>query len=112
MVDVILSPVGPGAAPKLGTSKWWGYTSQWNLLDYPSVVFPVCKVDKLRDRWEGESKALSGHDEDNRKLWDETEFDGVPVSLQLVGRRFEDEKILAILEHLTSQIGLPFEKST
>ena len=44
MVDVILCPVGPGAAPLLETSKWWGYTSQWNLLDYPAIVFPVTRV--------------------------------------------------------------------
>lgn len=41
MVDVILCPVGPGAAPPVDNAKYWGYTSQWNLLDYPSLVFPV-----------------------------------------------------------------------
>ncbi|KAL8698746.1 MAG: hypothetical protein Q9224_001715, partial [Gallowayella concinna] len=45
MIDVILAPVGPGAAPPLGHAKYWGYTSQWNLLDYPALVFPVSKVD-------------------------------------------------------------------
>lgn len=45
MVDVILCPVGPGAAPLLDTAKYWGYTSQWNLLDYPALVFPVSRVD-------------------------------------------------------------------
>lgn len=41
MVDVILCPVGPGAAPPLDQAQYWGYTSQWNLLDYPALVFPV-----------------------------------------------------------------------
>jgi hypothetical protein len=41
MVDVILCPVGPGAAPPLNCARYWGYTSQWNLLDYPALVFPV-----------------------------------------------------------------------
>jgi amidase len=45
MVDIILCPVGPGVAPAHNTAKYWGYTSQWNLLDYPAVVFPVSKVD-------------------------------------------------------------------
>lgn len=40
-VDVILCPVGPGAAPPLNSAKYWGYTAQWNLLDYPGLVFPV-----------------------------------------------------------------------
>ena len=41
MVDVILSPAGPGAAPPLNCSRYWSYTSQWNLLDYPAMTFPV-----------------------------------------------------------------------
>ncbi|KAF1957625.1 amidase [Byssothecium circinans] len=109
-VDVLLCPVGPGAAPKHNTAKYWCYTSQWNLLDYPGVVFPVTKVDKEKDKLEPGGRSLSGHDEDNGKLWDPEEFDGVPVSLQLVGRRFDDEKILAVLEHVSALIGLPFEK--
>lgn len=40
-VDVILCPVGPGAAPPHNCSRYWGYTSQWNLLDYPGLAFPV-----------------------------------------------------------------------
>ncbi|KAH4036751.1 amidase [Parastagonospora nodorum] len=107
-IDALLCPVGPGVAPKHNTAKYWSYTSQWNLLDYPGVVFPVCKVDKTVDRWEDDTKPLSGHDEDNRKLWDPEEFHGAPVGLQIVGRRFEDEKILRILEHVQTKIGLPF----
>lgn len=41
MVDVLLCPVGPGCAPPLDCARYWGYTSQWNLLDYPAVVFPT-----------------------------------------------------------------------
>ncbi|GAW23440.1 hypothetical protein ANO14919_129990 [Xylariales sp. No.14919] len=31
-VDVILCPAGPGVAPKLGTARYWGYTSQVSAL--------------------------------------------------------------------------------
>jgi len=48
-VDAILCPVGPGVAPKHNTAKYWPYTSQWNLLDYPAVSFPVMRVDKNAD---------------------------------------------------------------
>ncbi|KAH7087436.1 amidase signature domain-containing protein [Paraphoma chrysanthemicola] len=104
-IDALLCPVGPGVAPKHNTAKYWSYTSQWNLLDYPGVVFPVCKVDKEVDKWDHNGKALSGLDEDNRKLWDPEEFHGAPVGLQLVGRRFDDEKVLGILEHIQDRIG-------
>lgn len=48
-VDVILCPVGPGAAPPLNCARYWGYTSQWNLLDYPALVFPGGHVDQILD---------------------------------------------------------------
>ncbi|KAF2792864.1 amidase [Melanomma pulvis-pyrius CBS 109.77] len=110
-VDAVLCPVGPGVAPKHNTAKYWSYTSQWNLLDYPGAVFPVCKVDKERDVPEARFKGMNGLDKDNWKLYDAKEVHGVPVSLQLVGRRFEDEKVLAILEFMMAKIGLPFEES-
>jgi amidase len=68
IIDVILCPVGPGVAPKHDTAKYWGYTSQWNLLDYPAVVFPVGRVDKTRDCLAREFEPLSGKDEENWAL--------------------------------------------
>ncbi|KAF3042086.1 hypothetical protein E8E12_000676 [Didymella heteroderae] len=106
-IDALLCPVGPGAAPKHNTAKYWSYTSQWNLLDYPGLVFPVSKVDKDGDEWNGDEQILGELDHENSELWDPEEFHGAPVSLQLVGRRFEDEKIVAILEYITDKIGLP-----
>jgi amidase len=68
MVDVILCPAGPGVAPKHDTAKYWGYTSQWNLLDYPAVVFPVHKVDKKKDVSTKNFKPMTDIDEDHWKL--------------------------------------------
>jgi amidase len=39
---------------------------------------------------------------------DPEKFDGLPISLQLVARRFEDEKVVAVLEYIKREIGLPF----
>ncbi|MCJ1378120.1 hypothetical protein MMC17_001216 [Xylographa soralifera] len=91
-VDVILCPVGPGAAPLLDTAKYWGYTSQWNLLDYPAIVFPVSKVDSKVDLADKDYKPMNPNDEFNHQLYDPEKFQGAPISLQLVGRRYEDEK--------------------
>ena len=68
MVDVILCPVGPGAAPPLNCSRYWCYTSQWNLLDYPALVFPVSKVDKEVDGREEGYQPVNEKDEYNYKL--------------------------------------------
>lgn len=41
IVDAILCPAGPGAAPPVDCARYWAYTSQWNLLDYSASIFPV-----------------------------------------------------------------------
>lgn len=67
-VDVILCPAGPGTAPLLNNSKYWCYTTQWNLLDYPALIFPVSKVDPKVDVVDKHYKPLNEKDEFNYKL--------------------------------------------
>ncbi|KAB8337251.1 hypothetical protein FH972_021553 [Carpinus fangiana] len=95
-VDVILCPVGPGAAPPLDCARYWGYTSQWNLLDYPALVFPVGKVDQQRDAKDGSYQPRNEQDLYNHELYDPKVYENAPISLQLVGRRFEDEKVVGV----------------
>lgn len=71
MVDVILCPAGPGVAPRHNTAKYWGYTSQWNLLDYPALVFPVSKVDPQIDVIVEGYEPMNDVDREN---WDLCEF--------------------------------------
>jgi Asp-tRNA(Asn)/Glu-tRNA(Gln) amidotransferase A subunit family amidase len=40
-LDALLCPVGPAPAQPVGTTKYWPYTSMWNLLDWPAAVFPT-----------------------------------------------------------------------
>ena len=74
-VDAIISPVAPTRAPKHNETRWWGYTSYWNLADYPAAVFPVTQPI---------TEALSAEPE-------------LPICLQVIGRRLNEEKTLAIL---------------
>lgn len=66
-VDAILCPAGPGLAPKHETAKYWGYTSQWNLLDYPAIVFPVCRAHVDIDQKNRVSNPMTDVDKDH---WD------------------------------------------
>lgn len=68
MMDVIFCPAGPGPAPPLNGSKYWGCTSQWNLLDYPAVVLPVTTFDSTVDQWPKDWTALNEQDQYNRDL--------------------------------------------
>lgn len=71
MADVILCPAGPGVATRHNTAKYWSYTSQWNLLDYPAVVFPVGKVDVELDAAESDYEPMNDIDREN---WELCEF--------------------------------------
>ena len=67
-VDVILCPAGPGVATPLGNAKYWCYLSQWNLLDYPALIFPVSKVDPQVDVVDQQYKPLNEKDKFNHQL--------------------------------------------
>jgi Asp-tRNA(Asn)/Glu-tRNA(Gln) amidotransferase A subunit family amidase len=108
-VDVVLCPVGPGAAPPLNHARYWGYTSQWNILDYPALVFPVTQVDQEKDLVEEGYEPMNEQDEWNYKLYSPEKYVDAPVSLQLVGRRYTDEKVFEAMEFIKEVVGdLPF----
>ena len=68
IVDVILCPASPGVAPPLDCSRYWGYTSQWNLLDYPALVFPVTTVDPALDARDDDYLPKNEQDQYNHDL--------------------------------------------
>ncbi|KAF1810440.1 putative glutamyl-tRNA amidotransferase subunit A [Eremomyces bilateralis CBS 781.70] len=112
MVDVLLCPAGPGAAPPLENSKYWGYLAQWNVLDYPAAVFPVTTVDKGADKKDQSYRPRNEQDAFNHELYEPERYTDAPVGLQLVGRIYEDEKVLAALDFISSRIQLPLRKAT
>ncbi|KAK4061744.1 hypothetical protein Trihar35433_9344 [Trichoderma harzianum] len=103
-VDAIICPVAPGVATRHNTAKYWTYTAVWNLLDYPALAFPAGKADKNIDVRDNRKRFLSGLDKENWQLYNPEVFHDMPVGLQIIGRRFEDEKIIAILKFLENSI--------
>ncbi|KAF8602283.1 amidase [Ceratobasidium sp. AG-I] len=99
--DAVLCPVAPTLAPPHDTTRWWGYTSYWNLLDLPGAVFPSGKALDA-NAWDRSQeialpKARNVVEEFVRAQWRPETYHGAPVALQLVGRRLHEEKVLAIL---------------
>lgn len=41
-------------------------------------------------------------------LDDAVKYANAPVSIQLVGRRYEDEKVVEAMEYLQEKLGLPW----
>jgi len=97
-VDAIISPVAPYAAPPHGENRNADYTTIWNCLDYPALVFPVTKVDPMLDAKQPAHEFLSEEDKKNYALYAPETFKDAPVGLQLIGRTQEEEAVIAMCE--------------
>lgn len=104
-VDVILCPVEPGVAPVLSHSKYWCCTSIWNLSNYPAMVFPSGKVDQEKDEVEQRREVMSKANAWNYEQYVPKKYIDAPISLQLVGRRWGDEKVFEAMEFFRKSCG-------
>ncbi|KAH7397255.1 amidase signature domain-containing protein [Pyrenochaeta sp. MPI-SDFR-AT-0127] len=104
-VDALICPLAPWPAARPNRFKYAGYSVWVNALDYTSVIVPVTNADKNVDvRDEGYSP-LNDMDKAAHEDYDPEIYDGAHVSLQIVGRRLQEEKMLAVAEHVGSLIG-------
>ncbi|KAJ1302589.1 hypothetical protein OPQ81_002906 [Rhizoctonia solani] len=107
--DAVLCPVAPTLAPPHDTTRWWGYSSYWNLLDLPAVVFPSGKpLDATT--WDSSREAAlpaarNAVEDFVRNQWNPKTYHGAPVALQLVGRRLHEEKVLAVLNVIEDAVA-------
>ncbi|TID20558.1 putative glutamyl-tRNA(Gln) amidotransferase subunit A [Venturia nashicola] len=97
-VDAVICPTAPFPAARPNCYAYYGYTTWVNLLDYSSVVFPVTSVDKELDKVDEGYKPLNDEDKICYESYDPAIYDGAHVALQVVGRRFQEERILAIAD--------------
>ena len=104
-IDVILCPPSFGAATPHDQSRYWLYTAIWNLLDYPGAVFPVTTVDPLVDIRDENYVPKNEQDRFVYEMYTPDRYANAPISLQIVGRRQYDEKVLAALAEIERAIG-------
>jgi len=111
-IDVYLTPVNPSVAPKHGDYtrvRYLGYTATANCLDFTACTIPVTFVDgetDLADSEDGTHDArgepipapVSDTDRAIRKNYLPEVYKGLPVTLQIVGRRLEEEKVLGVAQ--------------
>lgn len=95
-VDAFIMPVAPHAAVIPGRYVYYGYSEVINLLDYTAAVIPVTTADKSIDVADPNYTPLNDLDAKNWKWYDAEVYDGAPVGLQIVGRKYDEEKIWAI----------------
>ncbi|KAF9697882.1 hypothetical protein EKO04_004431 [Ascochyta lentis] len=105
-VDAVISPVAPWPAAREARYKYYGYTMWVNALDYTAVAFPVTRVDAGVDVVAAEFKPVDERDAEIQGDYDPQIYDGAHVGLQVVGRRLQEEKILAVAEYIGKLIGV------
>ncbi|EGV63175.1 amidase signature enzyme [Yamadazyma tenuis ATCC 10573] len=98
-IDFILSPTYNNVAPKPKQVYNWSYTSLFNILDFPTLVFQTgIFQDPEIDQWDAsykDYKFRSELEEIECNIYNPKEFVGAPVGLQLSGRRYFDEEVVA-----------------
>ena len=76
----------------------------YNALDYTSCAVPVTNADKKIDAVNKSFKPVSEQDEEIQKDYDPELYHGAPVAVQIVGRRLQEEKVLALSEYVGEAI--------
>ncbi|EST07179.1 Amidase [Kalmanozyma brasiliensis GHG001] len=100
-IDILIVPGMAYTAIPPGNDIYVAYTGIFNLVDYPAVVLPITKVDPAVDGLAKRSgDFLSEDDEKWYKKWDAEKLVNAPVSVQIVGRRYEEEAVLGYAEQV------------
>lgn len=105
-IDVLLCPTLPGPPQPHEENLWWGYTAQWNLLDYPGFTFPTTFVDQEKDLPIEGYKPTSEIDGFYYTNYKPEKFVDAPVALQLVAPRNEDEKVFEGLKIIEKALNI------
>ncbi|ETN40191.1 uncharacterized protein HMPREF1541_04467 [Cyphellophora europaea CBS 101466] len=99
-VDGLIAPLAPYPAARPEGYKYYGFSAWVNGLDLTAAVVPVTLADKSIDKYPEGYEPVSEHDKVVFEDYDAEIYDGAHVSVQIVGRRFTEEKMLAIAEYV------------
>lgn len=78
-----------------------------NQLDYTCGIIPITHVDQAKDqlpstfRFQDSNGVAKGA----YKHYDADKMHGLPVGVQVVGQRLEEEKVLAIMQRIEDALG-------
>ncbi|KAL2819569.1 amidase signature domain-containing protein [Aspergillus cavernicola] len=104
-VDALITPFHQGPPPPAGKVRYMGYTCVVNVLDYPASVVPVTRVKKDIDKYVEGYSFLNHTDKLVYEDYDGDLLDGAPVGIQIVGRRLQEEVVLALTEGLSHELA-------
>ncbi|KAI9458948.1 amidase signature enzyme [Lactarius psammicola] len=115
-LDFVLTVPNALPAMRHGDSRrQWkscGYTFLFNVLDYSAGVVPITRVDRKLDVLSPAFKPRNKIEADAYKGYDADDMHGLPIGVQIVGRRLEEEKVLEgmkLIEGLLKSRGIAYE---
>lgn len=111
-IDGLLSPIHPLPAFPSDFPLTAGYTAVFNCLQLSSVILPITRVDLQLDQQTDSyrnSPKLNEVDESCKQFYDGPEkFENSPIGLQVVCRRFEEEKAVGMAMILENALKSSF----
>ena len=69
------------------------------------MVFPVTTVDQEKDKKDIDYVPKNAEDKFVYEMYSPEKYEGAPVSLQIIGRRNYDEKVIAALIEIEKAMG-------
>ncbi|KAM3428295.1 hypothetical protein MY4824_008906 [Beauveria thailandica] len=106
-LDGLLLPTTPYVTHKHSGRRHVAYTAVGNILDLSAVSFPTgLKVDKNIDIVGQDYEPRSDVCEAINTEYDANLLDGMPISLQLVARKLEEEKVLGMTKSVLQALAL------
>lgn len=99
-IDGIICPLAPYPAARPESYKYYGFSVWVNGLDWATVVVPVLLADKNIDKYPEGFTPTNDTDKTIFEDYDPEIYHESHTSVQIVGRRYEEEKMLAIAEYV------------
>ncbi|CDR47630.1 CYFA0S35e00342g1_1 [Cyberlindnera fabianii] len=104
-IDGLLLPTSPYSGAPLNKNQYCGYTSVFNGLDWPAGTVPVTRADKEIDLKEVDYKPKNDTDQLCYDSYDADKCHGGAISVQVVGRKLQDEKVLKMMKIVAQCCG-------
>ena len=103
-VDAIICPANPFAAARPEKHRYVMYTMWVNVTDYSAIVLPVTTCDKNIDKANSDYKPVDERDQVIHESYDPEIYHGAHVAIQLVGRRYQEEKMIALADYVSKAL--------
>ncbi|GFZ51690.1 Acetamidase [Saitozyma sp. JCM 24511] len=104
-VDGIIAPASACAPSRHDAPMYIGYTSFSNLADYATAIIPVTQVDPAVDVAPPAHEFRNEQDKFNYEQYDPEYYRDAPISLQVIGKKYEEEAVIRMTEIIASALG-------